>query len=244
MFRRALAYGALLCVLVLAPSVPDAVASPGRTVVQRPAGTPRGIVLVIHGGAWLDVGRDAVASMRGDARRLTRRGWITVRIDHRPLHRAYGDVQRQYDALRRRHPRTRICVHGASSGGHLALMLAARRPSVDCVIAVGAPSDLVRWPAGARGVWDSVQRLKRRVSLRRWSPARRARSIRQPVLLIHDRADAIVPFGQSETLARRLPRGRLVGLCPGPVAYVHTSVARPCLRAAYRAESELLRSLR
>ena len=245
MFRLARIGGALACALLpLAVPVPDAAGAPARTEIQRPAGPPRGIVLVVHGGAWKATGPGELAAVRGEAERFTRRGWLTYSVDHRPLHHAFRDVRRAYDRLRARHPRIRICVHGLSSGGHLALMLAQRRPSVDCVIAVGAPSDLARWPEEARGVYDSVRSLRRRVSLRRWSPVRQAGRIRQPVLLIHDQNDQIVPFAQSRRLERRLPRGRLVGLCPGPVAYVHTHVASDCLRHARRAEARLLRRIR
>jgi dipeptidyl aminopeptidase/acylaminoacyl peptidase len=233
-----------LCALLLMVFAPACGAAPADPKIDRPAGTPRGIVLVIHGGAWRKVGRDAVASMRGEARRFRRRGWITHVIDHRRLHRSYGDVQAYFDRLRRRHPRTRICAYGTSSGGHLALMLAQRRPSLSCVIAVGAPSDLVRWPAAYRGVDAALTRLDRRVSLARWSPARHAAQIRQPALLVHDPADGVVPYAQSARLARALPRGRLVALCPGPIAYVHTRVAVDCLRRAFRAEAALLRRVR
>ena len=34
-------------------------------------------------------------------------------------------------------------MYGESSGGHWALMLAALRPRIDCVMAVAAPTDLV-----------------------------------------------------------------------------------------------------
>ena len=244
MFCRAVSTSALVCALLVVHVAPAGAGARAPAEVQRSRGKPRGIVLVIHGGAWTLNGPEALASVRGETRRLNRRGWITHSIDHRPLHRSFADVRRAYDALRRRHPRIRICVHGTSSGGHLALMLAQRRRSVDCVIAVGPPSDLVRWPRDAAAVWNAVRSLERRVSLRRWSPARQARRIRQPVLLIHDQRDAIVPFGQSLQLARRLPRVKLVGLCPGPVTYVHTSVAPACLRRAHRAEAALLRSVR
>jgi dipeptidyl aminopeptidase/acylaminoacyl peptidase len=244
MVRRSVTGGALACALLLAVLVPDAPGARAPAEIQRPKGEPRGIVLLIHGGGWTASGPEAVATVRGDARRFTQRGWLTYNVDHRPLQHAFADVRRTYDRLRRRHPRIRICVHGVSSGGHLALMLAQRRPSVDCVIAVGAPSDLAHWPRRARAVYDVVRSLRRRVSLRRWSPVRQARRIRQPVLLIHDQNDQIVPFAQSRRLARRLPHAELVGLCPGPVAYVHTNVAPACLRRAYRAEARLLRRLR
>ena len=245
MFRLPRTGGALVCALLLvAVPVPDASGSRARTEIQRPAGKPRGFMLVVHGGGWKASGPEALAAVRGEAERFTRRGWLTYSVDHRPLHLAFRDVRRTYDRLRARHPRIRICVHGLSSGGHLALMLAQRRPSVDCVIAVGAPTDLARWPEEARGVYDSVRSLRRRVSLRRWSPARQAERIRQPVLLIHDQLDQIVPFSQSRKLARRLPRATLVGLCPGPVAYVHTRVAPDCLRHARRAEARLLAEAR
>lgn len=245
MVRLAATGGTLVCVLLLLAMPPsDAWGAPARAEIQRPDGTPRGIVLVVHGGAWKLTGPGALAAVRGEAQRFTRRGWLTYSVDHRPLHRSFRDVRRAYDRLRAKHPRIRICVHGVSSGGHLALMLAQRRPSVDCVIAVGAPTDLAHWPREAAGVYDSVRSLRRRVSLRRWSPVRQAARIRQPVLLIHDRNDQIVPFAQSRKLARRLPRATLVGLCPGPVAYVHTHVAPDCLRRARRAEARLLRRIR
>jgi fermentation-respiration switch protein FrsA (DUF1100 family) len=86
--------------------------------------------------------------------------------------------------------------------------------------------------------------MSRRVSMARWSPVRYASRIRMPVLLVHDRADGIVPFAQSATLAARLPRASLVELCPGTTPHVHTAVDRGCLRRAYAAESALLRGVR
>lgn len=231
----------LLACLVAPLAGPPAAQALSWAGVARPAGARAGTVLVVHGGAWWLVGPRATASTMHVAERYAAAGWEGHNVDYRAWERSYPDVRAYYDALRRRRPDETICAYGASAGGQLALMLAADRPSLDCVVADSAPTDLVAWPAAYGGVRDATAELAaRRVSLRRWSPARRAEEIGRPVVLVHDPADPVVPYEQSVRLRRRLPDARLVTLCAGTVAHVHTNVGAGCAARAHAAELRLL----
>jgi acetyl esterase/lipase len=58
---------------------------------------PRGIMLVIHGGAWMKTGIGAVQSMRPDANRWRARGWETVNLTYRACGQTATDVLWFYD---------------------------------------------------------------------------------------------------------------------------------------------------
>ena len=116
--------------------------APAYAELSVPAGAPRGVVVLLHGGGWANVGEGAVAAMRPEASRWRRRGWVTLNASHRPCAASVADALRAYDTAARGWPRLPVCAIGDSSGGHLALMIAAQRPSLDCAIAEGAPVDL------------------------------------------------------------------------------------------------------
>ncbi|MEX2193769.1 MAG: prolyl oligopeptidase family serine peptidase [Thermoleophilaceae bacterium] len=208
----------------------------------------RAVVITMHGGAWIASGPGAAAHERPHARAWAARGWTVLNISYRPGRHALGDVLWVYDRVRRHVGRhTPVCLAGSSAGGHLALMVAVRRRSVDCVVARGAPTDLVAihrhaaWgasgpqrlgPAQTRA-W-AIQAFGRR-RLRAMSPARQAHRIRARVLLLNGHRDPFVPWAQQERLARALPRAQVLRLSWGDVAWVHTSVSDAALQRAERA---------
>ncbi len=109
----------------------------------------------------------------------------------------------------------RVCIVGASYGGYAALAGAAFTPELySCAVSVGGVSDLPEMLAYDEKMggdetdsfhyWrDSIgDSLDGRIAER--SPARSARTIRAPILLIHGSDDSVVPIAQSEMMARAL----------------------------------------
>ncbi|MEY2514284.1 MAG: hypothetical protein QOJ89_1642, partial [bacterium] len=112
--------------------------------VGEPAGgRARGVMIVLHGGAWFSVGRAKLSLTRADAARWQARGWRTVNATYRPCATSVDDVLRLYDRVRTTYGASApICAFGRSAGGQLALLLAVRRSQLACVIAEAGIADL------------------------------------------------------------------------------------------------------
>jgi acetyl esterase/lipase len=213
----------------------------GRTLVTwtAPHGRPAGVVLVIHGGAWRASERRTAALMAARARTFAGWGWAAAVVDYRAFADAPGDVVRAYDAARRRFPGLPVCAYGESAGGHLALMLAVRRP-LACVVDAAGPVDLPRLGGTPQADWVRAKALAAFGDLRDASPTHHAAAIRAPVLAGYAAADRIVPASQGRDLKRALPGARVLelGRGDGP-RFVHASVPPAALRSwwsAVRAE--------
>ena len=200
------------------------------------AGKPaRGAVMVIHGGAWLWTGPQQVQAFAPRALRFSNAGYLTDNIDYRPGYQSVADSVAEYDSLRRRLGKdTPICLWGASSGGHLALMVAARRRDVACVMSEAGPTDLATdtylLPA-------SNFFFAEHGGLARWSPVTYADRIRAPLLLVGAANDDVVPLSQARELARVHPRHtRVFVLHAGISPWVHGSVDAGDLALLYRTE--------
>jgi acetyl esterase/lipase len=99
--------------------------------LSLPSGTPKGVVVVIHGGFWkaaydLSLGRPLVTS-------LVEHGWAAWNIEYRRVGNGGGDphtlddVAAAIDALADQHvPRDRVIALGHSAGGYLATWAASR----------------------------------------------------------------------------------------------------------------------
>jgi acetyl esterase/lipase len=118
------------------PAFPDA---PGYYEVGLPTGqlqgqTPRGVMLVLHGGGWAKTG----------AQRWRNRGWETVNFTYRSCGQSLDDTLWFYDHARAWFdPGLKICALGTSAGGHLALLIGANRPGLYCVVNQAGPTDLL-----------------------------------------------------------------------------------------------------
>jgi acetyl esterase/lipase len=112
--------------------------------VGEPASGPaRGVMIVLHGGGWSSVGEAKLSVTRPDAARWQARGWRTVNSTYRSCATSVDDVLRLYDRVRTTYGATTpICAFGRSAGGHLALLLAARRSLLACVVAEAGIADL------------------------------------------------------------------------------------------------------
>jgi acetyl esterase/lipase len=170
-------------------------------------------MVVLHGGGWSAVGAARAEAARGDADRWRARGWRTVNATYRACDRSFPDALWIYDRARATYGASLpYCTMGGSAGGHLALMIAAARPEVSCVVAQGAPTDgttLAEQPApdpatggtqlnGPRWVANMMVAAWGKDRLAWFSPAKWP--IKARVLAATAAADTLVPFAQAEEL--------------------------------------------
>jgi acetyl esterase/lipase len=130
-------------------SHPAFAGAPGYYEVGLPSGhyagqSPRGVMLVLHGGGWAKTGVGAVEFVRADAQRWRNRGWETVNFTYRSCGQSLDDALWFYDHARAWFdPALNICALGTSAGGHLALLIGANRPGLYCVVNQAGPTDLL-----------------------------------------------------------------------------------------------------
>jgi hypothetical protein len=132
---------------------PEAYRSAGTVAawyeLRLPAGQPRGIVLMFHGGAWRNVGQDPVrrlADYRGGelAREWRERGFITVVSTYSAGEAGWTNVVSVYDQLHARYPDLPIGAYGQSAGAHSSLLLGAVR-HLAFVVSDAGPTDWATW---------------------------------------------------------------------------------------------------
>lgn len=216
---------------------------PAAEVGAPPDGVqPRGVVLLVHGGGWVGPKPELTAAQRPAAAALRRAGYATVIVDYRSGRRGLQDLLLRFDQTRRAFLGLPVCLFGQSAGGHLALLVAARRTDVACVVSQAGPTDLAALRTQARGVpsyrW-AVDAFGRD-ALDRFSPVARAAAIRARVLQVAARNDRYVPPAQAIELDRRLRRGRLILLPAGATPFVHSDVDAAAAADAVAAQQEFL----
>jgi dipeptidyl aminopeptidase/acylaminoacyl peptidase len=219
------------------------VKAPADPLIRGPIDDPRKpLVLYVHGGGWFFTGPNWVR--HPSVERWARAHVAVWSTDYRPGARSLADVERAYRTVRRRvGSNRRVCIHGESAGAELALMVAARHRSVDCVVAGSGVVDLASVPATSslRPMID--RELLPNGGLRRWDPLTNAARISQPVLLIQHRADPIVAAAQSRRLARALSRAALIELpraASGPASYHGPRTTAEADSRAWRAALRLV----
>jgi acetyl esterase/lipase len=229
------------------------------------AGTaPRGVMLVIHGGAWQKTAVGAVQAMRPDADRWRARGWETVNLTYRACGGSFADVLWFYDRARAWFgPDAKICAHGFSAGGTLALLLGASRPGVYCVVSQAGPTDLSRIqdePAydaatglhsqtrGPRWVHNIAAAAFGEENLPSYSPAAQATATltNSRVLQGFSADDPLVPYRQAADLADAMRAANPAAyvddlqLAAGPILFGHGRVSQAALDDYYAREERLV----
>ncbi|MCK9249484.1 MAG: lysophospholipase [Solirubrobacteraceae bacterium] len=207
--------------------------------VQRPAGRPKGIVLGLHGGGWRsDPGLVAEYASRVGPH-WTARGWVVHSTGYTTGRRSLADVLAVYDRLKRRY--RRVIVTGESAGGHLALMVAARRSTPFAVLVEGAITD----PAGP-GLRPDLVEGTREVwgpNLARVSPATLPLRIApRRVLLSNSVCDDLVMPTQMRTYRERHPGVRTLRVpCGDTHRYTHRFTTLAGVRALDRLQVQTVR---
>lgn len=207
-------------------------------------GPSKGTVLAMHGGGWLWSGAQFLRSMDDDVQRWRDRGYTVVNATYMPGRQSIKDaVDFEDGILKSRMGGKPTITTGESAGGHLALMVAAKRRKVDLAVGQGAPTSLTKIadevPAGL-GEW--VRMNWTRDEMVRDSPMTYADSIHGKVLLGASQGDTgLVQHSRDFKAAR--PETRFmempVGDDQGP--FIHHNVDSGVLPNFYRAEGEMAR---
>ena len=233
----------LLC---LVASGQQAQAEPLRTasapLTSSPA-TVRGTMIMLHGGGWTGPGptsQKRLMTMPGET--FLAHGWRIVSVDYRAGADSLTDVLDAAGAEATQATGGLLCVYGESAGAQLALVVAARLSAVDCVIAVGPPTDFETYlgEVGAsndperKAVADQIEAV--------WgaTPEDRApedaiklvSSIGADVLLMREADDPLIPIEQIENFVAARPttqRVELQGVPGGPAdpsqIYLHGTLS-------------------
>lgn len=197
------------------------------TEPNAPAGTPRPLVLLPHGGPFGiadDWGFDGEAAM------LAQAGYAVLRVNFRGsggygrAHQRAGarqwgramqddltDATRWAIAQKIADP-ARICIVGASYGAYAALMGAAREPALyACAVGYVGLYDLVErhkqlaGVGGSTGTWVDDW-MGERDGLAAFSPTTMAAAIRAPVFLAAGGRDQVTPIEHSRKMEKALER--------------------------------------
>jgi acetyl esterase/lipase len=247
-------------------------AMPFHYEVGEPSGAhagrpPRGVLILLHGGGWASNGGAAAQDVRREADRWRAHGWRTVNSSYRACGSSLVDVLSLYDRVRATYGgASPICTFGQSAGGHLALMVAARRPrGVSCVINQAGPTDALS--LAGQGAFDSATggvqtNLPKSVlnllvaafgeeNLASYSPAQ----VSEPgltgtrILTVTAVEDPLVPYDQM-TLLRDIMREHdpaayveAMQLARGDVPFPHANVSQAALDAYHQAELDLVAPL-
>jgi acetyl esterase/lipase len=170
-----------------------------------PDGTPRALVVVLHGGWWKAKRTRTKLYTRPLSTALAARGFAVLNAEYRRVGGGGGWPMTFDDALaavrlgRELAQGRSVIVLGHSAGAHLALYAAAEG-AADAVVALAAPSDLEARPGPEIHalMGGTPDQLPERYAL--GSPIRRV-PFGVPVLLIHGDHDDTVPPLRSRNLA-------------------------------------------
>jgi dienelactone hydrolase len=242
-------------------------AAPAYYEVGEPTGAyagqaPKGVMLLIHGGGWYSVGAHFVQGMRPEADFWRARGWRTLNITYHSCAASFADVQAFYDAARAAWGTAMpYCASGQSAGGQLALLLAASRPTVNCVISEAGPTDMVSLKSQPVNVSDPVAASDGGKEVYNmmaaafggddqaiwWSPAQW--KINARVLWAVGDGDPLIPPAQGDLLRTKMlandPNAYIdvEHLAAGSSWFVHTGVSQDALDSFHAAEDQLVAPL-
>ncbi len=231
--------GAVDLPLLTPETPPERAATPvAAPAITDPEGRVRGTMIMMHGGGWTghnEYAQDQLLGRPGEV--LLRRGWRIVSVDYEEGTDGLQDVLNAAGSeLARRTSNGPVCLYGESSGGHLSLVAAARLRAIDCVVAVGAPTDLglYREEAAASGdagmawVLGRIDRVFGTTEAENapWDPVTLAPRIHADVLLLREADDRLVSARHNERFAATRPTTQTAELqSGGDELFVHGSLS-------------------
>jgi len=181
--------------------------------VRLPSGDGlRPVVLLIHGGCWLNSFDRGYMGYLADA--LCKRGWATFNVEYRRVGDPGGgwpgsfeDILKAYAWILGRKTEwrldpTRIIIAGHSAGGQLALLLAEREPLIRGVVGLAAITDLRSYQAEPTGCGEGARAFAGPAAVEQADPM----SLPLPkarIVLISGSRDTIVPARYAARYAAR-----------------------------------------
>lgn len=210
-------------------------------------GAVRGTVIMVHAGGW--AGHDAHAQdllYKNPGSLFLKRGWRVVSIDYEEGVAGLQDVLNTAgEELTRRSGKGPLCIYGESSGGHLALVAASRLRAIDCVVTLGAPTDINLYEAeGSLSADPRVRLVAFQASrllgttteqIAPWDPVTLAPRIRADVLLMRESDDPIVPATHVARFQQARPTTQVASLEAGEPADPSTTFVHGTISDAGRA---------
>lgn len=248
---RAATVGVLMAMLVLAGCGGAAGPPPAKLPFHQrgePTGAyagkpPRALIILLRGGGWRGPEPGVTRQLGYLADYYRAQGYETLNADYRAGPAGFADVLRFYDRARRRvGEHEPICAVGESAGAHLALMLAVRRASLDCVVSLAGPTDLTHLGGAPESRATRALAIDAfgRDHLAAWSPALHADRIHARLLLVEAANDPLVAVSQGRRMVRAKPGARLIVLPPGTRGFVHSRVSLAAGLRAVAAENRFL----
>jgi len=232
---------------------PVAVIPPvAQPITADPAGSaPRGTMIMVHAGGW--AGHDAHAQrllMERPGDLLLARRWRVVSLDYDEGTAGLQDVlDAAVNELARKSIDGPVCIYGESAGAHLALVAARRLRAIDCVVGLGAPTDLPLYKTEAAASSDGrVKLVASQITrffgatpdaLTPWNPVSLAPAIRADVLLLREADDDLVSAQHGARFRAARPTTQTISLEAGnrddpSTDFVHGTVSEAG-RAQYAA---------
>jgi dienelactone hydrolase len=192
---------------------------PPRLKWGKPAGTsPSGVVILIHGGGW-QPNQFAYEAEMPLATTLQKQNLATVVVGYDAGATGFRQVEQVYKQARKRYPGLPICAHGISAGGTLALMLAAKEPSLTCVADLIGPTDLTTLESQGGGeVHDLAVTAFGADQLGNYSPVKFANQIKAKVLIVLTATDPIIPPEQGPEFVKAHPGTKFTLIPAGSTA--------------------------
>jgi dienelactone hydrolase len=171
---------------------------------------PHPALVLLHGfgrNAWTERHLAELAAASGyKVLVLALRGWLGADGHSDQGLRQPDDVIAAIEWLRRLPSvdPARVGLIGASMGGQVALLAAARRPPIRCVAALFPPTELEHWYVANPHMQPYLDDLADAEGLRLRSPLYHVHDIDAPVLLLHGDNDENVPLDQSLRMTETL----------------------------------------
>lgn len=210
------------------------------------ADNPRGVLILIHGGGWKGIDRNQFNVTREQGEIYTRMGFMTMTIDYRAGADGLKDVERFYKQARKRVGKdVPICAVGSSAGGHLALMLAAREPSLDCAVSIAGPTNLAGLAdqEGGEQTYKIASDAFGEENLEKLSPVLHADKIKAKIFVAGADNDPLMPVDQLKDIEKAVPGTKTVVLPAGESPWVHSAVEPSAKKRMNQELSEFLNAV-